>query len=208
MTDATLRSRCRRLRVIVADVDGVLTDGGMYYGESGEEMKRFNIRDGVGVALLKCAGLFVGAMTGESRDLVDRRAEKMGMDFLVSGARHKLSALERFAAKNGFALTEVAYIGDEINDYGLLGRVGVFFAVADAGPEIRKGADVVLKTRGGAGALREAAEVVLRHQGRLKSSLSEYLRRSEEAAGIENVHLFQSERGRKARARPGRTRKP
>jgi len=208
MRAATLRARCRRLRVIVTDVDGVLTDGGMYYGESGEEMKRFNIRDGVGVALLKCAGLFVGAMTGESRDLVDRRAEKMGMDFLVSGARHKLGALERFAAKNEFALQEVAYLGDEINDCCLLGRVGVFFAVADAGPEIRKGADVVLKTRGGAGALREAAEVVLRHQGRLKSSLSEYLRRSKEAAEIENVHLFRSERGRKSRARTVRKRKP
>ena len=208
MTAATLRARCRRLRVIVTDVDGVLTDGGMYYGESGEEMKRFNIRDGAGVALLKCAGLFVGAMTGESRDLVDRRAEKMGMDFLVSGVRHKLGALERFAAKNGFALKEVAYIGDEINDCNLLGRVGVFFAVADAGPEIRQGADVVLKTRGGAGALREAAEIVLRHQGRLKSSLSEYLRRSEEATEIENVHLFLSGRGRKVRARPVRIRKP
>jgi 3-deoxy-D-manno-octulosonate 8-phosphate phosphatase (KDO 8-P phosphatase) len=206
MTAAALRARCRRLRVIVTDVDGVLTDGGMYYGESGEEMKRFNIRDGAGVALLKCAGLFVGAMTGESRDLVDRRAEKMGLDFLVSGARHKLGALERFATKNGFTLKEVAYLGDEINDCGLLGRVGVFFAVADAGPEVRRGADVVLKTRGGAGALREAAEIVLRHQGRLTSSLTEYLRLSAESGELENVHLFPS--GRKSRARPVRIRKP
>ena len=80
MKAASIRERCRRLRVVVTDVDGVLTDGGMYYGESGEELKKFNIRDGAGVALLKSAGLMVGAMTGESRALVNRRMEKMGVE--------------------------------------------------------------------------------------------------------------------------------
>jgi YrbI family 3-deoxy-D-manno-octulosonate 8-phosphate phosphatase len=204
MKTASIRERCRRLRVVVTDVDGVLTDGGMYYGESGEELKKFNIRDGAGVALLKGAGLAVGAMTGESRELVKRRVEKMGVDFLVSGARHKLGALERCAAERGFTLGEVGYVGDEINDASLLGRVGVFFAVADAGPEIRRGADVILKTRGGDGALREAASIVLRHQGRLASALAEYLRGLEAAGpGAEASHDFGA-----ARARPLRSSKP
>lgn len=193
MIDAALREKCRRVRVVVTDVDGVLTDGGMYYGELGEEFKKFNIRDGAGVALLTSAGLRVGAMTGESRALVARRVEKMGMDFLLDGVRHKLSRLTHYATANGFALDEVAYLGDEINDVPLLGKVGIFFAVSDAGPEILRDADVVLVSRGGEGALREAAGIVLGSQGKMEAALAEYLRRSEAGADSGKLHEFERE---------------
>ena len=176
MKRAWLRVRCRALRVVVTDVDGVLTDAGVYYGEAGDELKKFSIRDGAGVALLKSAGLTVGAITGESHALVARRMKKIGADFLLSGVRDKLEALERHAARDGFKLSEMGYIGDEINDVCLLGKVGVFFAPADAAPEIRSGADVVLETHGGDGALREAAQIVLAYQGKLEDAIDEYVR--------------------------------
>lgn len=177
MKGAQLKARCRTLRVVVTDVDGVLTDAGVYYGEAGDELKKFSIRDGAGVALLKCAGLRVGAITGETHELVARRMKKIGADFLLSGVTDKLDALERFAADEKFKLSQIAYLGDEINDVCLLGRVGVFFAVADAAAEVRARADVVLATRGGEGALREAARIVLEAQGKFPAALDEYVRR-------------------------------
>ncbi len=188
MKRAWLRLRCRALRVVVTDVDGVLTDAGVYYGEAGDELKKFSIRDGAGVALLKSAGLSVGAITGESHALVARRMKKIGADFLLSGVRDKLEAIERHAARDGFKLSEIGYIGDEINDVCLLGKVGVFFAPADAAPEIRSGADVVLETRGGEGALREAAQIVLAYQGRLQDAIDEYVRRCRGQNGSARTH--------------------
>jgi len=185
---AWLRVRCRALRVVVTDVDGVLTDAGVYYGEAGDELKKFSIRDGAGVALLKSAGLTVGAITGESHALVARRMKKIGADFLLSGVRDKLEAIEHHAARDGFKLTEMGYIGDEINDVCLLGKVGVFFAPADAAPEIRSGADVVLETRGGEGALREAAQMVLAYQGKLQDAIDEYVRSCRGQNGSARTH--------------------
>lgn len=190
MKRAWLRLRCRALRVVVTDVDGVLTDAGVYYGEAGDELKKFSIRDGAGVALLKSAGLTVGAITGESHALVARRMKKIGADFLLSGVRDKLQAVERHAARNGFALSEMGYLGDEINDVCMLGKVGVFFAPADAAPEIRSNADMVLETRGGEGALREAAQIILAYQGKLEDAIDEYVRGCRgQNAGV-RLHTF------------------
>ena len=174
MTPTELESQCRRIRLVVTDVDGVLTDGGMYYDENGGEWKKFNVRDGAGVALLKLAGLTVGALTGETTRMVVRRMEKIGADFLIEGARDKLAALTRYTSENGFELAEVAYIGDEINDCCLLGRVGLFFAIADACHDVLSHADYVLQTRGGQGALREAASLILTSQGKYELALERY----------------------------------
>lgn len=173
--------RCKKIRLVITDVDGVLTDGGMYYSETGEELKKFNVRDGVGVALLKLAGTKIGCITGEKNELVKRRAEKMGMDFFAVGVCDKLKYLENYMADNDFEKEEIAYIGDEINDYCLLGRTGLFFTVYDANDIIKEKADFVLQTHGGSGALREVANILLSAQKKLQETLQSYIENSQRA---------------------------
>jgi len=185
MTPDELKEKCLAIQAVITDVDGVMTDGGMYYGEGGDELKKFNVRDGVGVVLLRSAGIKVGAMTGESTHLVKRRMKKIGMDFLYCGVRDKSAVLKEFLAKSGLKKENVAYIGDEINDICLLGEVGLFLAVADGCQEIRDRADYVLKTRGGRGTLREAAEIILTATGKMKESFAIYRKRCMEKAGSE-----------------------
>ena len=178
MSKNSIEEKCRAVRLVITDVDGVLTDGGMYYSENGDELKKFNVRDGAGTVLLQMAGLRVGAFTGEATQLVERRLRKIGMDFMFKQVKDKNACLDQYLSENGYDHNEVAYIGDEINDYCLLGRVGIFFAVADASPLIRDQADHVLKTIGGQGALRETALIILDAQGKTEHALASYLEKS------------------------------
>lgn len=177
MSESDFEKKYRTIRLVITDVDGVLTDGGMYYGESGEELKKFSVRDGVGVVLMQLAGLQVGAFTGEGAKLIERRMKKIGIDFVFTQVKDKLDCLNKYLSENNFDLEEIAYIGDEINDYCLLGKVGVFFTVADANPMIKDKADFILKTKGGQGALREVAQIVLSAQGKLEQALEHYIKR-------------------------------
>ncbi len=177
MTEAKMKKRCRAIRVVITDVDGVLTDGGMYYAENGDEFKKFNVRDGVGCALLQLAGIKVGVFTGEGGKLIERRVKKIGADFLFTEVRDKLACLNNYLTENGLTKDCVAYIGDEINDHCLLGNVGLFFAVADANDLIRQKADFTLQILGGDGALREVAQLILTAQKKLSHTLEMYLQR-------------------------------
>ena len=178
MIKAELKKKCRAIRVVITDVDGVLTDGGMYYAENGDELKKFNVRDGVGCILLRLAGLKVGAFTGEAGELIKRRMKKIGADFFFTEVKDKLACLNRYIAENGLTKDQVAYIGDEINDYCLLDSVGLFFAVADANDLIRRKADFCLQTPGGSGALRETATIILTAQNALQTALDLYINKS------------------------------
>jgi len=175
MTPTDLHTRLRRITTVFTDIDGVLTDGGLYYGESGEELKKFNIRDGAGAALLHCAGIRLAAMTGETRALNGRRLDAIGVTLRFEGVRDKRACLQKFLADSATQAAAVAFIGDEINDYALLGEVGVFFAPADACAELRARADVVLSRGGGCGVIREVAEILLRAQGKFDLALERYL---------------------------------
>jgi YrbI family 3-deoxy-D-manno-octulosonate 8-phosphate phosphatase len=190
MKAVDLNERLRKIKVVVTDVDGVLTDGGMYYGAGGDEIKKFNVRDGAGVALLKLAGIRVGAITGENISLVERRMRKIGANFLYVGVRDKLACVEKAAADLGVSPDEIAYVGDEINDYALLGGVGVFFAVADANSIILSRADHVLKTKGGEGALREVCERILHAQEKAEEALAAYVRNSREESSAEQPGIL------------------
>ena len=170
-----LLKKCKKIKVVLTDVDSVLTDGGMYYTECGDEIKKFNVRDGAGVVLLKASGILVGAMTGESSLLVTRRMKKMGMQFVLTGSRNKKDALVKFLSKHKYRQEDVAYIGDEINDFCLFGHLGVSFAVKDACDAIKEKVDYVLSTSGGQGALREVAELILTARGEYASSMDKYL---------------------------------
>ena len=161
-----VRERARRIRLLAMDVDGVLTDGGMYYGENGEELKKFNTRDGQGVALVREAGLKTAILTRESTPIVTRRAAKLRVDDVQMGVLDKLTALRGIAERHRLGLDEVAYIGDDVNDYEVLCHVGLAVAVRDATRLPRSVAHYVTDAKGGEGAVRELCELILNAQHR------------------------------------------
>lgn len=156
-----LAERARRVKLVLSDVDGVLTDSGMYYSERGDELKKFNTRDGKGFELLRSAGLRVGVITSENTELVSRRAQKLRLDFLEQGAVDKWPALQRILQETGLALDEVAFIGDDLADVALLSRVGFAACPKDARPEALAVSHYVCSEVGGGGCVRELAEYLL-----------------------------------------------
>ena len=156
-----LTERLQRIRFVATDVDGCLTDGGMYYSEEGDELKRFDTRDGKGFQLLREAGCLTGMITGEETALVARRAQKLRVDEVHQGVKDKVQALEEILARRGLSWEDVAYLGDGLGDYEALRRAGVAAVPANAVDAVRGLADVVLTAPGGAGAFREFAELIL-----------------------------------------------
>ncbi|MDH4088688.1 MAG: HAD-IIIA family hydrolase [Nitrospira sp.] len=156
------RSVLKGIRLFATDVDGVLTDAGMYYSESGDEWKKFNTRDGMGIKLLQRAGLITAIVTQERTRLVARRAEKLAIPELHQGVMDKLSVIRDMATRHGLSLREVAYIGDDVNDIEALQAVGFSAAPADGLPQVLKVVDYVCRQKGGEGAVRELAEMILR----------------------------------------------
>lgn len=159
------RTALRQIRLVATDVDGVLTDAGMYYSESGDEWKKFNTRDGMGIKLLQRAGLITAIVTQERTRLVARRAEKLAIPELHQGVMDKLPLIREMAARHGFSLSQVAYIGDDVNDLESLKAVGFSASPADGMPEIRRRVDYVCRKKGGEGAVRELADMILEAQG-------------------------------------------
>lgn len=153
--------KVRRIRALLLDVDGVLTDGGMYYSETGQEMKKFNTRDGRGVSMLLKNGIRVGLVTGESSKIVLRRAEKLRITDVYLEAEDKVKALEDFAKKYDLDPSEIAYMGDDVNDLGIMSKVGLAVAVADAHDSVKRIAHAVTTRKGGEGAVRELADSLL-----------------------------------------------
>ncbi len=143
---------------LLLDVDGTLTDGSMYYGEGGDELKRFDTRDGAGIGRFRASGGRVALFTGERSLAAKRRAEKLSIDHVVIGCSDKAAAFEELCARYRVAPERVIAIGDDVNDLPLVGRVGMFVATADARPEVRAAADWVTTEVGGRGAVRELAD--------------------------------------------------
>jgi 3-deoxy-D-manno-octulosonate 8-phosphate phosphatase (KDO 8-P phosphatase) len=155
--------RAGRVRLLITDCDGVLTDGGVYYSARGEELKRFSFRDGMGVERLGKASIETAIVTGERSDCVARRADKLRIKAHL-GVKDKAAALAEILALHGVSVEEVAYIGDDVNDLGAMDRVreaGLVGAPSDAMPEVVRRAHVVTAARGGHGAFREFAEWIL-----------------------------------------------
>lgn len=157
-----LSSELQEIRMLLTDCDGCLTDGGMYYSEHGDELKKFNTRDGMGFALLREKGIVTGIVTGESVDLNRRRAEKLKLDVLEAGCKDKPAAIRRIAEAHGIPLSRVCYIGDDINDAEALRLVGFGCAPADAQSAAKEAADYVTRAKGGEGVIREVVEMLLR----------------------------------------------
>lgn len=159
-----MRKIPEKIRLFASDVDGTLTDGGMYYTESGEYMKRFNTRDAKGLELLRKAGVIVAIVTQENSPIVLARAQKMNIEHVYLGAADKVSVFEELWRKLDIGPAETAYVGDDVNDLAIIKKVGLSFAVADAEPEVAAAAQVHLTRAGGHGAVREAANFVLQNK--------------------------------------------
>jgi 3-deoxy-D-manno-octulosonate 8-phosphate phosphatase (KDO 8-P phosphatase) len=156
----------RRIRLFLTDVDGVLTDAGMYYTEAGDELKKFNTRDGMGLKLLRDAGIKTGIITTENTKMVERRAAKLKVDHLIQGAWPKLDAAMEICRKEGIDISETAYIGDDVNCLELLEVVGFAACPSDAVRKIKEIPGIlILEKKGGEGVVREFADLILEKQG-------------------------------------------
>ncbi len=159
-----MKLRMASVKLFLTDVDGTLTDGGMYYTADGDVMKKFNTRDGMGLQLLQREGVKVGIITSEDTEIVSRRAAKLGVDYLVQGKRYggKLSAAKAICNELGIGPGDVAYIGDDVNCADLLSAVGVAACPADAMPQVKKIDGILhMSLRGGEGCVREFVNLIL-----------------------------------------------
>ena len=151
----------KKIRALILDVDGVLTDGGMYYGPGGEGLKRFNVKDGMGLRLVIEAGIAVALISGENSEILRRRAEKLKIADIFVGIEDKLQTMESFLASKKIGVDETAYVGDDVNDLPPMRKAALPVAVADAVPEVRKAAKWVTSRRGGDAAVREVCDALL-----------------------------------------------
>lgn len=155
------RQKAKRVRYLLLDVDGVMTDGTLYFDESGREMKGFSIYDGHGIRLLQKAEIGVGIISGRSSNVVAWRAKELGIEDVFQGSRDKEAAYEMIKEKHRLQDEAVAFIGDDLIDLPLLRRVGFSISVASAMDEVKREVDWVTKKRGGEGAVREAIDFIL-----------------------------------------------
>jgi len=174
-----LINRAKAIRLLLLDVDGVLTDGRLYYGNNGEELKGFNIQDGLGIKLLQRNNIQVGIITGRSSELVARRASELGIELIVQGREDKLTALQEtlkaMDKESQVQMEQIAFLGDDLPDVAVIRRVGLGVAVANAREFVADNAHWQTTAKGGYGAVRELAEMILQAQGKLDSTLSNYL---------------------------------
>jgi YrbI family 3-deoxy-D-manno-octulosonate 8-phosphate phosphatase len=157
----TLTDRARNVRLLCVDVDGVLTDAGMYYGPDGEVMKKFNTRDGMGLARVRASGVKVAIISGEDSAIVHARAAKLQIDDVFSGISNKRAVIDELCARHDLALEQVAFIGDDLNDLPALECVGLPCAVSDAAEPVKAVAAYITERRGGDGAVREVCELLI-----------------------------------------------
>ena len=168
--DAALIKRAKKIRVLLVDVDGVLTDGHIYLisqpDGSATEMKAFSAYDGAGLKLARMAGLRTGLITGRESAATTRRARELDMEFVYQGSAEKIVAYRKLVHRAGVDESEIAYVADDLPDLPILARVGLAVAVANAVPEVKREAHYVTRASGGHGAVREVVELLLKAQGK------------------------------------------
>ncbi len=157
----SVRNIAPHIKAIAMDVDGVLTDGGVWWGPNGEEWKRFHFADIMGLSLARKSGLVIALMSGENSPLIDRLASKFGIDDIYKNCKDKAGALRTFSERHGLRLHEICFVGDDVNDLPALKIVGLSACPADARPSIREHCQIVTKLGGGNGAVREVVDILL-----------------------------------------------
>ncbi|NND93253.1 MAG: HAD-IIIA family hydrolase [Flavobacteriales bacterium] len=170
-----MKQGSKQPKLFLSDIDGVWTDGGMYYDNDGGEWKKFNTSDSAGILFCKLLGIEVGIITGENTEIVARRAAKLNVGHLFMGVKNKLETAKELCSELGIGLDEVAYIGDDINDLKLLEAVGISGSPSNAPHYVRDKVDMVTGLKGGEGAFREFVERILAHFGLLDHAINKYL---------------------------------
>ena len=153
------------LRILLLDVDGVLTDGGIILIGGDQEAKRFDVQDGMGIGMLRSAGILIGIVTSRTSQVVQRRAEELSIEELFQGVRHKPEVLDSLLAKYGIEPSQVGFVGDDLQDIPLIRLIGLPIAVQNAAPEVKENCVYVSRANGGHGAVREIAEWLLELRG-------------------------------------------
>jgi 3-deoxy-D-manno-octulosonate 8-phosphate phosphatase (KDO 8-P phosphatase) len=167
-TKQSIGKKAKKIRLLLLDVDGVLTDGRIILDNQGNELKAFHVRDGHGIKLAQNAGIVVGIITGRNSEVVNIRARELGITEVHQGAHEKGATYETIIAKYGIKDDETAFIGDDIVDIPVFQRVGLAVTVADADPAVKPYVDMVTETAGGRGAVREVINIILKNQGKLR----------------------------------------
>lgn len=168
-----LEQRLAQLRLMIFDVDGVLTDGGLYYGADGEAIKRFNVLDGLGIKLLQRFGVATAIISARQSAIVTRRAQDLGISHVFQGSHDKLAAFAQLLQRVNCDSTQCGYLGDDVVDLPLLTRVGFAGAVANCHPELKRQVHYLTQAMGGQGAAREVCDMILRAQGHYAAALAE-----------------------------------
>jgi len=167
--------KAARIKLVIFDVDGVLTDGSLFLSDDGQEYKAFNSKDGFGMRLLQDAGIDIGIITGRESELVKHRMKELGISYVLQGRREKGPALDEMMATTGLTLDEIAYVGDDVVDLPIMSRVGFSIAVQDARPVVKKHAHWITESPGGRGAGRDVCELILEAHGKWDDIVQRYL---------------------------------
>ena len=168
-----MQERARAVQLLVLDVDGVLTDGGLYYGEHGEALKRFDVKDSHGLVMARLVGLPAAILTARTSKIVEVRGKELGLAVILQGQKEKASGLSRILHQVGVTPEACAYMGDDLNDLAPMAMVGLSACPSDAVPEVRARAHLIAQSPGGKGAVRELVELCLRASGRWEQALSQ-----------------------------------
>ncbi|MEZ5535845.1 MAG: 3-deoxy-manno-octulosonate-8-phosphatase KdsC [Thiolinea sp.] len=172
-----IHDKAVQIKMVIFDVDGVLTDGSLFFDNQGEEYKAFNSKDGHGIRMLMDGGIKMAILTGRKSELVLHRAKNLNIppELIYQGYRDKRPAFAELCEKTGIQAEHIAYVGDDVVDLPVMSKVGLAIAVADAHPFVKKHADWVTEAAGGRGAAREVCEMLLDAQGKLEEMLAGYL---------------------------------
>ena len=174
VTKVEVEEKARPIKLLVLDVDGVMTDGRIVYNDGGEETKAFDVKDGHGIKMLMRSGVSVALLTGRESRVVPHRARDLEIDMVYQGAHDKLSVFERILREKGLKGEEVSYVGDDLVDLPVMKRAGLSISVADASEELKGCVDYVTERSGGRGAVREVCELILKAQGKWEGMTSRY----------------------------------
>ena len=163
---ANALERAAKIRMVVMDVDGTMTDGRIYIGPEGEVVKEFSVKDGMGITMLHTAGIRTAVITGRTSEIVEKRAAELHIDSVWQGVKDKRIAWQKIKEASGLTNKEIAYIGDDLNDLSLLMQAGLACCTGDAQPEVKSVSHVISSSTGGNGVVRDIAELILKTQGK------------------------------------------
>ena len=170
-----INTRAANIKLVAFDIDGVMTDGGLHYTDDGHELKTFNVQDGLGVVLLRRAGIKVAIITGRTSNVVNCRAKDLGVEHVFHGVGDKGAVSGQLLEQLGLQWSELAFMGDDLIDLPAMTRCGLAIAPANARPVVKERAHLVTEASGGKGAVREAIEFLLAAQGKLDAAFAPYL---------------------------------